>query len=87
MTKYAYEGETIKLNERDFLKMLDLYQNLDLRVELDQLDMEIRGEKKWFMTLNAKLNYRNKNAPKRQRTSLEHDLNNTDWANNVVRLK
>lgn len=59
--QYAFEGETIRLNEKDFLLMTNQYKNLDLITELNQLDIELRGEKKWFATMNAKLNYRNKN--------------------------
>ena len=34
----------------------------DAMNELQQLDMECRGDKKWFMSVSSKLNYRNKNA-------------------------
>ena len=97
---YAYEGEKIKLNQKDYDKICQLYQNLNVRAELDQLDMEIREEKNWFMTLNAKLNYRNRNAPKRQiahtngnvshlnRTTreipLEEELNDRTWGQGVL---
>lgn len=66
---YKYENTTIKLSSADFDRMAKAYPNLDLITELDQLDLELSGEKKWFMTLNAKLNYRNKtvaNNAKRQ---------------------
>ena len=59
---YAFLGETIRLTEKDFQKWLALYPNLNLTKELQQLDMECRGDKKWFMTVSSKLNYRNKNA-------------------------
>ena len=60
--KYAFLGETIRLNHSDFQKWEKLYPNLNLMNELQQLDMECRGDKKWFMSVSSKLNYRNKNA-------------------------
>lgn len=62
-SEYAFLGETIRLNHSDFQKWQKLYSNLNLMNELKQLDMECRGDKKWFMTVSSKLNYRNKNAP------------------------
>lgn len=59
---YAFAGETIRINQKDFDKFCQTYSNLDLRAELKQLDLELAGEKKWWPALNAKLNYRNKNA-------------------------
>ncbi len=59
---YAFHGETIKLNQKDFNAWQKLYPNLNLSNELSQLDMEVRGDKKWFSAASAKLNYRNKNA-------------------------
>lgn len=67
MSSYVFEGELIKLNERDFNKMQTMYQNINLRAELDQLDFELRGTKKWWPVMNAKLNYRNKVSPQRQK--------------------
>ncbi len=63
---YVFEGDTIKLNERDFNKALRLYQNIHLMAELEQLDVELSGTQKWWPVQHAKLNYRNKVAPKRQ---------------------
>lgn len=60
--KYAFLGETIRLTHDDFKKWSSLYPNVSLYDELTQLDMECRGDKKWFMTVSSKLNYRNKNA-------------------------
>lgn len=60
--KYYFEGEKIKITENDFYKMRSLYPALNLTDELDQLDSELRDEKKWWMVLSAKLNYRNKKA-------------------------
>lgn len=59
---YAFSGETIKLSLSDYQKFVTQYPQLDLTSELEQLDLELRGKKSWFMTLNAKLNYRNGKA-------------------------
>ena len=60
---YVYEGDKIKLNEKDFNKLLNMFQNINLRAELDILDMELMEEKKYWMPMMAKLRYRNNNAP------------------------
>jgi hypothetical protein len=59
---YAFEGEKIKLNQKDFDRAKELFPNLDLVSELNQLDFELREEKSWFSVMNAKLNYRNSQA-------------------------
>jgi hypothetical protein len=61
---YVYEGDKIKLTEKDFNKLLNMFQNINLRAELDILDMELTEEKKYWMPMMAKLRYRNNNAPK-----------------------
>lgn len=58
---YAFCGETIKLNQEDFDKAKSQYRNLNLVETLRQLDMELREDKKWWGTMHAKLNYRNRN--------------------------
>ena len=94
---YVFEGEKIKINEKDFNRMQQMYQNINLMAELDQLDLELRDEKKWWLPLQAKLNYRNKNAPKKQVAyyqdnvahlnrstrdiTLEEELSDTSWSN------
>jgi hypothetical protein len=96
MSKYAFEGETVKIIHAHFEKMQKLYQNINLMAELEQLDLELHGVKKYWMPLNAKLNYRNKNAPPRQvahhsgnvahlnrstrETTLEQELGDRSWA-------
>jgi len=59
---YKYKNTTIKLTDEDFTRMQSTYSKLDLVSELDQLDLELTGQPKWFMTMHAKLNYRNKMA-------------------------
>ncbi|YAW68110.1 hypothetical protein ABM001_05705 [Morganella morganii] len=69
-SKYAFEGEVIRLNHKDFAEWSGLYSNIDLEHELKRLDMEFRSEKpkNWFITASQKLNYQNKNsAPARRR--------------------
>ena len=61
---YCFNGETIKLTESDYKKLIGLYPNIDLKKELNQLDIELINEKKWWSTMNAKLNYRNNNTNK-----------------------
>ncbi len=65
---YVFEGETITLNHADYQKFLTLYPNLDLDYNLSQLDLELRGKKKWFVELQSKLCYRNK-TPTHQKTT------------------
>ena len=67
--EYAFEGNTFRITSADFQQMTQNYKNLDLLAELNQLDMELRGEKKWFMTMHSKLNYRNKNHEKSKRAN------------------
>lgn len=63
MSKYAFEGETIKLIPAHLEKMRVLYPNLNIISELEQLDFELTGTKNWWPVMNAKLNYRNNCAP------------------------
>lgn len=86
MNKYYFEGERIKLTSKDYMRMHETYKNLDLTKELQQLDIELRDatDKQWFMTMNAKLNYRNKKAAKgvvRTRDiPIAKTLTDTSWA-------
>ncbi len=74
MSEYAFEGEVVKLNIKDFTKWQHMYQSLDLTAELIQIDEEFsirarEGEKlkKWFSECYARLNGRNKIAMKNNR--------------------
>jgi len=74
MTDYAFEGEVVKLNIKDFTKWQCMYPSLDLTAELIQIDEEFairlrEGEKmkKWFSECYARLNGRNKIASKNNR--------------------
>ena len=60
-SRYAFEGETVRVNHEDYAKLCDRYPNLNIDEQLSQLDLELRGKKNWFVEMNSKLNYRNKN--------------------------
>lgn len=68
MSDYAFEGEVIKINQKDFDKWQKMYAWIDLQQELEQMDMEfhIRTQetgkpiKGWFSECFARLNGRNK---------------------------
>ncbi|MFZ4835908.1 hypothetical protein [Rouxiella sp. Mn2063] len=61
-SKYAFEGNVIRLNQKDFDRWRALFRNIDLQSELMRIDIEFTNEKpkNWFNTLSAKLNYQNK---------------------------
>ncbi|MFW0927214.1 helix-turn-helix domain-containing protein [Providencia sp. VP23HZSY-1] len=63
-SRYAFEGEVIRLNQKDFTEWQNLYSNIDLEHELRRLDIEFRAvkPKNWFITASQKLNYQNKNT-------------------------
>ncbi|WP_272667228.1 helix-turn-helix domain-containing protein [Providencia sp. PROV167] len=63
-SRYAFEGEVIRLNKKDFTEWQNLYSNIDLEHELRRLDIEFRADKpkNWFITASQKLNYQNKNT-------------------------
>lgn len=60
--KYAFEGQVIRLNEKDFDNWKALFSNIDLTAELTRLDLEFTHDKpkNWFSAASAKLNYQNK---------------------------
>jgi biotin operon repressor len=64
--KYAFTGDTIKISIQHYEKFQTNYPHLDLQKELSQLDLELAGKRSWFMALNAKLNYRNREAAKNE---------------------
>lgn len=63
-SRYAFEGNVVRLNQKDFDSWKALFTNIDLVAELTRLDLEFTHEKpkNWFSTASAKLNYQNKNA-------------------------
>ncbi|QXF35213.1 hypothetical protein CE143_20095 [Photorhabdus luminescens] len=66
-SKYAFEGQVIRLNHKDYSAWESLYTNIDLVTELTRLDLEFQYDKpkKWFITASQKLNYQNKNSCQR----------------------
>jgi DNA-binding PadR family transcriptional regulator len=68
LSNYAFSGKKIKLTHKDFEECRNQYQNINLIDELNQLDMELRQESKWFMPMHSKLRYRNKQAGERNET-------------------
>lgn len=65
-SRYAFEGNVVRLNHKDFDSWKALFSNIDLVSELTRLDLEFTHQKpkNWFSTASAKLNYQNKNAYK-----------------------
>lgn len=68
--KYRYEGEVIKLNERDYNKLRSQYSAIaDFDSELATIDMALASkdkQKDWYVVLGNKLNYRHQNIVKRE---------------------
>ncbi len=67
LSRYAFEGNVVKLNHEDFSSWQALYSNLDLIYELQKLDIEFSHERprNWFITASQKLSYQNKQAAQR----------------------
>lgn len=68
--KYRYEGEVIKLNERDYNKMRSTYSAIpDFDSALATIDIGMAAEKKhkgWYVALTKKLNYQQQIAKQRR---------------------
>lgn len=79
--RYAFEGQVVRLNHKDYQAWLSLYPLIDLNYELQKLDIEFTHEKpkNWFITASQKLSYQNKQAASRGKPSSKPDLTNTDW--------
>ncbi len=65
-SRYAFEGNVVRLNHKDYESWKKLFPSIDLPGELQRLDIEFSHDKpkNWFTTASAKLNYQNKNATK-----------------------
>jgi len=65
--RYAFEGNIVRLNHKDYEAWKLLYPNIDLNYELQKLDIEFTHEKpkNWFITASQKLSYQNKQAVSR----------------------
>lgn len=68
ISRYAFEGEVIRLNQKDFEQWASIFSDIDLLHELKRFDVEFSKEKpkNWFSALSAKLNYQNETARKRK---------------------
>lgn len=66
-SRYAFEGNIVRLNHKDFEAWKRLYPNIDLRYELEKMDIEFSHDKpkKWFIAASQKLSYQNKNSASR----------------------
>ena len=68
--KYRYEGEVVKLNQRDYDKMRSTYSDIpDFDSALATIDIGMAAEKKhkgWFIALTKKLNYQQQVAKQRR---------------------
>lgn len=64
LSRYAFEGNVVKLNHADFASWQKLYSSVNLLYELQKLDIEFSHEKpkNWFITASQKLSYQNKQA-------------------------
>ncbi|EBE2812771.1 helix-turn-helix domain-containing protein [Salmonella enterica] len=69
-SRYAFEGNVIRLNHKDYRSWMNLYPLIDLNYELQRLDIEFTHEKpkNWFITASQKLSYQNKQAAARTRS-------------------
>ena len=86
-SRYAFEGNVIKLNQKDLDTWKALFRNVDLVAELMRIDIEFTHErpKNWFITLSAKLNYQNKQVkPIGKSSKPVLDWDNTDWAEGIL---
>ncbi|WP_313382838.1 hypothetical protein [Pantoea sp.] len=65
--RYAFEGNIVRLNHKDYEAWKKLYPNIDLNHELQKLDIEFTHEKpkNWFITASNKLSYQQKQAASR----------------------
>lgn len=87
-SRYAFEGQIVRLNHKDYQAWLNLYPLIDLNYELQKLDIEFSHDKpkNWFITASQKLSYQNKQASGRIKSVTRQpiDFNNTDWINGVL---
>ncbi|WBV23814.1 helix-turn-helix domain-containing protein [Pantoea piersonii] len=91
LSRYAFEGNVVKLTHQDFESWRKLYANVDLVYELQKLDIEFTHErpKSWFVTASQKLSYQNKQAARRGELPLNgatqpHWNDLSEWENNFI---
>lgn len=75
--RYAFEGNIVRLNHKDYEAWKLLYPNIDLNYELQKLDIEFTHEKpkNWFITASQKLSYQNKQAASRPAQPVRRAVN------------
>ncbi|WP_313684164.1 hypothetical protein [Pantoea sp.] len=75
--RYAFEGNIVRLNHKDYEAWKRLYPNIDLNYELEKLDIEFTHEKpkNWFITASQKLSYQNKQASQRHTPPMRRAVN------------
>lgn len=89
VTEYAWQGEVIKLNQKDYARLERTFTKLDLGMELLVMDMAFTNERpdNWYMAMLYKLRYQHEKAAKQpdstRERSLEQDLTDRGWASNV----
>lgn len=90
-SRYAFEGNIVKLNHADFTSWQKLYVNVDLVYELQKLDIEFSHEKpkNWFITASQKLSYQNKQGvwrcqPPPAGANQPHWNDLSEWENNFL---
>lgn len=82
-SRYAFEGQIVRLNHKDYQAWLSLYPLIDLNYELQKLDIEFTHEKpkNWFITASQKLSYQNKQAASRPPRKVANGLQSEGFAN------
>ena len=66
---YFFKGSVIKLTQKDYDKLAELFPLIDLSSELKRFDLAFTHDgnrKNWFMQLQAKLKYQNDKRAKEQ---------------------
>lgn len=81
-SRYAFEGQIVRLNHKDYQAWSQLYPLIDLNYELQKLDIEFSHEKpkNWFITASQKLSYQNKQAASRQPRKVANGLRSENFA-------
>lgn len=81
-SRYAFEGQIVRLNHKDYQAWLSLYPLIDLNYELQKLDIEFTHEKpkNWFITASQKLSYQNKQAATRPARKVANGLRAENFA-------
>lgn len=82
--RYAFEGNIVRLNHKDYEAWKLLYPNIDLNYELQKLDIEFTHDKpkNWFITASQKLSYQNKQSASRPVQPVRRAVNENFSAKN-----